>query len=318
MGKDCTAMAMINTASYSMSVQMPFLRKNAGRIWTGPVIVRKSNFFNQIPDDDGLLMNNKRIGLGTSRWMTVECAGDRQEMVATINPDDAPDRGVVVLGYGWLRGVRLLFNGPGNTLWVQPSSSRPETQLATQGASAQSKSILERALLSAIEFNDPTTIKSLLAAGAEVNGSPDRWPLVRACEANSREAALTLLEAGALVDRKPDCAVPTTPLIAACKCGAPDLIKMLLAKGADPNKASAAGFTPLMAAARSGIPAAVHELRGKASFPKDPSAALSLLGDACLGGNLMLAKEMLAKLPSDRIPVTEYRQIFEIALLSGH
>jgi hypothetical protein len=177
---------------------------------------------------------------------------------------------------------------------------------------------LERALLSAIEFNDPTTIKSLLAAGAEVNGSPDRWPLVRACEANSREAALTLLEAGALVDRKPDCAVPTTPLIAACKCGAPDLIKMLLAKGADPNKASAAGFTPLMAAARSGIPAAVHELRGKASFPKDPSAALSLLGDACLGGNLMLAKEMLAKLPSDRIPVTEYRQIFEIALLSGH
>jgi ankyrin repeat protein len=108
------------------------------------------------------------------------------------------------------------------------------------------------------------------------------------------------------------------PLLSACYNGDPALIKMLLEKGADPNRANPLGVTPLLAAARTGGPAAVKALRGKARFPKDPQHAAEIVGHACAGGNLLLAKEMLALIPANQMPDILWPAILEEALLCGH
>ncbi|MEI6675069.1 MAG: ankyrin repeat domain-containing protein, partial [Verrucomicrobiota bacterium] len=156
------------------------------------------------------------------------------------------------------------------------------------------------------------------AAGADVKGTPDQLPLAEACAFGSREAALALLEAGAPVDSDSSWKTSDTPLIAACSSGDRALIEMLLKKGANPDRANPLGYTPLLATARTGGPAAVQALRGKARFPKDPNQAVGLLGAACTGGNLPVAKEMLAIIPDEMRSNIPWPVPLELALLCGH
>ena len=321
-GKGCKIPAMLNSAGDSVSIQKPFLKKHAEQIWNGPVIDKSIaclyTFYDQTPDDDGLPVRENLGSLGSSRWLTVECAGMKQMLRATIDPRDKPRLGEFQLGYGWLRRVRVLVDGPGNALWLKPAQSTPEVEITSNGRPEPSPYLLIAALRSAVFHNDPAAVKALAAAGAEVKGSPDFMPLAGACAGGSPEAALALLEAGAPVDPEPNRKVPGTPLIAACSNGDPVLIKVLLSKGADPDRATLSGFTPLMAAARSGGPAAVQALRGKAQFPKDPNSAHGILADACEAGNLLLAKEMLAQIPVKAQPRLEWPKLLESALLCGH
>ena len=317
-GKGCKILAMLNSADNTVSIRKPFLKKHAEQIWNGPVIALRSTFFDQTPDDDRLPVRENLGSLGSSRWLAVECAGMKHLLPATIDSRDKPWPGEAQIGYGWLRRVRVLFDGPGKALWLQPAKSTPEVELITNGRPAPSPYLLVSALRSAIDCNDPAAVKALAAAGADVKGPPEFLPLSGACADGSREAALALLEAGAPVEPEPASKVTFTPLSAACLCGDPVLIKVLLGKGADPNRATRSGCTPLMAAARSGSPAAVPALRGKVRFPKDPDGAYAILTDACEGGNLPLAKEMLAQIPAKAQPHVEWPKLLEAALLCGH
>ncbi|MCX6872832.1 MAG: ankyrin repeat domain-containing protein [Verrucomicrobia bacterium] len=311
-------LAMLNSASAAVSIRMPLLRKHANQLWIGPVRTGAYISYGTKDDDDGLPVGKFVESSPSSRWLAVACAGLNQVLPATIDPRNEPTFCEVQIGYGWLRRARVLFDGPEKALWLTPVISTPEVELISNGRPTPSPYLLESALRSTIEFNDPAAIKALAAAGADVKGPPNQLPLARACGGGSLEAALALLEAGAPVDPDPGKPVPQTPLVTACKNGDAVLIRMLLKKGADPNRATLAGFTPLMAAARSGGPAAVEALRGKARFPAAPNHAGELLADACAGGNLLLAKAMLARIPDNSRSKIPWPVFLEPALLLGH
>ncbi|MCX6874060.1 MAG: ankyrin repeat domain-containing protein [Verrucomicrobia bacterium] len=318
-GKGCKVLAMLNTAGAAMAIQQPFLRKHAEQLWDGPVIRHNYTFFGDAPDDaDGLPPVKDMEFLRSSRWLAVACGGLQQMLPATIIPHDDPAGGEVQVGTAWLRRMRVLVDGPGKALWLTPASSTPEVELVSPGRPAPSPYLLEKALQIAIGNNDPSAVKALAAAGAAVTGPPERLPLAIACTLSSREAALALVEAGAAVDPEPGRQLPEPPLVCACGSGDLVLIKMLLEQGADPNRATLTGFTPLMAAARTGGPAAVRALRGKARFPTDPIRAGQLLGEACTGGNLLLAKEMLALIPAKAQSNILWPVLLERVLLLGH
>lgn len=91
------------------------------------------------------------------------------------------------------------------------------------------------ALMFAAVKNDSASVKALLAAGADANSKlPDGSPvLIAAVAFRGGEAAIALVEGGANVktaDRRGN-----TPLHVAAQLGEVELVKRLLAKGADPN-----------------------------------------------------------------------------------
>ncbi|MCX6877509.1 MAG: ankyrin repeat domain-containing protein [Verrucomicrobia bacterium] len=322
-GTGCKILASLNSAEVSVSIQRRFLGTHADQLWVGPVRTVKAIHYNTKTDDDGVPVGKNVELLPSSRWLAVECGGLRWMLPADmqsaeINSLDKRSMGEVQLGAGWLRRLRVLFDGPGKALWLTPAVSTPEVELVRNGRPTPSPCLLETALSVAISFNDAAAVKALAAAGADVKGPPEFPPLADACASASREAALALLDAGAPVNSSSGKPTPWDPLLSACDNGDPALIKMLLEKGADPNRASLAGFTPLMAAARTGGPAAVQALRGKARLPKDPKHAAQILGEACAGGNLLLAKEMLALIPANPMPEILWPAILEQALLCGH
>ncbi|MCX6877445.1 MAG: ankyrin repeat domain-containing protein [Verrucomicrobia bacterium] len=319
-GNGCKALAMLNTAGGPACIEKSFLRKHTDLLWSGPTRMDSFNFVSPKEDDDRLPRGNimQVLALPTSRWLAVECAGMQQVLPVMIDPRDVPVYGAVQLGTGWLRRMRALFDGPGKALWLRPADSSPEVEVVSKDRSEPSPYLLAAALGSAIGFNDPAAVKVLAAAGADVKGPPEFLPLAIACGCASRAAALALLAAGAPADPVPDGRIPMTPLMAACGIGDLVLIKMLLEKGADPNRALPSGFTPLMAAAQSGGPAAVQALRGKARFPKESEQAQRILVEACVGGNLLLAKEMLARIPAKAQSNVPWAAYLEMALLVGH
>lgn len=106
-------------------------------------------------------------------------------------------------------------------------------------------------LMMAAESGTPETIKLLLKAGANVNAkTPDgSTAVLAAANRTGRDrydvpAMTLLLEAGAKVDAADHDG--RTPLIVACFSGRPEVVKLLLAHGADPNRVIALGMTPLI------------------------------------------------------------------------
>ena len=68
-------------------------------------------------------------------------------------------------GYGVLRRVRLLVDGPGRSLWVIPASTVTEVTLAGKGPRRESQMVLKRAMSDAIANNDAAAVRALAAAG---------------------------------------------------------------------------------------------------------------------------------------------------------
>jgi ankyrin repeat protein len=121
----------------------------------------------------------------------------------------------------------------------------------------------------AAAFGSVEAMRILLDRGADVNARNgfDATPLIWAASYPAK--ARLLIERGADVNAKSR--QLRTPLMVAAACdGCSDIVKLLLAKGADPNAAAANGATALGLAAQKGEPESVRLLLAAGA---DPNAA---------------------------------------------
>lgn len=162
------------------------------------------------------------------------------------------------------------------------------------------------ALMTASAYGSLDAMKMLIAAGADVNAKNDfdatalMW-----CGAEPAKAKL-LLDSGASV-KAVSRAGRTPLLIIAAESGSSEVVKMLLARGADPNAADKAGFTPLMMAAQANdlesvksLVAAGADVNPKPSGERPEAAAangfyLAPLSWAAASGNVEMVRLLLAK-----------------------
>ncbi len=121
--------------------------------------------------------------------------------------------------------------------------------LRKRGASAPKPDESDDGLCEAVRDRDIARIKKLLAAGADVKGELwDDSPLEVAVELGYRDVAEVLIASGADVNKLQD-SVPgygsATLLSSAVQEGSLEKVRLLLAIGANPNKADSDGWTPL-------------------------------------------------------------------------
>jgi hypothetical protein len=124
--------------------------------------------------------------------------------------------------------------------------------------SAYEMSTPDRALFDAIQRNDPAGCVAAIGAGAEIEARDGRSPLLDydtplLSAAASPELARILLERGA--DPNARSGSGWTPLIRACNAGCTESARLLLAAGADPTAMNDEGYT-----AYGRIPGDNHEL----------------------------------------------------------
>jgi len=100
-------------------------------------------------------------------------------------------------------------------------------------------------LVDAARAGDAAAIRSLVAAGADPDqpaGSNGWTPLLHAIHKNQIVSVQALLDAGAGVNRAAGTANPMTPLMMAAGYGYPDIVRLLLRRGADPRLTDSGGF----------------------------------------------------------------------------
>jgi ankyrin repeat protein len=157
-------------------------------------------------------------------------------------------------------------------------------------------------LAGAARGGDLFRIQALIKNGADPNepsGVNDWTPLMHAIHKNQREAAFTLVEHGADVDRATARGM-TALMMAAGYCQA-EIVKGLLARGADPRKKDVNGNSALDAAASgaAGINAwtlgACQTATVKALLDKAPDLAATVdPNDKCPEIKLMLERNTVA------------------------
>lgn len=108
------------------------------------------------------------------------------------------------------------------------------------------------ALIESIYNNHPAIAELLVRHGANLkrqwmSGEPNGTPLAWALMYGNIEIAKMLLNNGARADYKPFCGANTT-LHMAVELNDPDLVKLLIQKGANPNARDHSKVTPLMLA----------------------------------------------------------------------
>ena len=103
---------------------------------------------------------------------------------------------------------------------------------------------LNAALQTALDARNIAAIKSALSAGADVNGTPSSGvlPLMGAVEDSNVEVVAILLKAGAKTNVR-DPALNSSPLEYAVSWGWPEVVKLLLAHGADATARTPQGAT---------------------------------------------------------------------------
>jgi ankyrin repeat protein len=132
---------------------------------------------------------------------------------------------------------------------------------------------LDEQLIVAVRRNDVAEVERLLAAGADANadrtpGYEGRPPLFHAATFGYIEVATRLLDGGARVNYGADRGAPT-PLMLAAVNGSPQMIDLLLRRGADAN-VEAAGSTALTEAVRQGRPEVAERLLEAGASPDTP------------------------------------------------
>jgi ankyrin repeat protein len=120
-------------------------------------------------------------------------------------------------------------------------------------------------LIWAARGGQPGTIAKLVQSGADPNrldDSPNGWtPLLHAVHKNQLSSVRALIAAGADIDRSAPNGL--TPLALAAAQGEAEIVEELLAAGADPRASKARGWTVLQQAVGSGNPRVVEALLRK-------------------------------------------------------
>lgn len=233
-----------------------------------------------------------------NQWALVELesVATRQPMPAFAELRDALQR---------LVGSRALPDAA--TLRARSPEQRQSAQLA-RAASAQALdqipagtdlnlplpsgyTLLQRAL----REDNPDLVRALLARKADPNRCyQDACPLQIALETKARALDYThwLLDAGARPDQLLGLPAENTALVLACQRGQLDVVKVLLARGADAS-GKGSQHKPLDIALASGNVELQRLLLGKGSAAPDDRNAPSLLHVAMAAGNRDLAKILL-------------------------
>ena len=180
---------------------------------------------------------------------------------------------------------------------TEGNTRRLSKLLGRRQTTAASQEDLSAPLVQAIRIGQDKCVLSLLAAGADPNGTDDegRTPLYLVMEAagGNPEILRALLKAKA----NPDQAtwnLQQTPLHLAAKRGYQVGVKQLLAAGARPDKKDAAGNTPLMFAAKEGHVNIVRALlREGANSNVRSLTNESPVHFAAKGGNVDCLRELL-------------------------
>ncbi|MCR9142931.1 MAG: hypothetical protein NXI24_11810 [bacterium] len=139
----------------------------------------------------------------------------------------------------------LILSGPG------------ADRLQSEGAEFQQPEMSPLNL--AVNLDDLATVRRLLKAGADPNGTHPKTLLMNAIGRNHEEVALALIAAGADIEYR-GWNIGSPPLLMAAHFEANRVIAGLLISGADPDGANAAEFTALMGVAFTGDLVAAHML----------------------------------------------------------
>ncbi len=138
-------------------------------------------------------------------------------------------------------------------------------------------------LLTAIESEGAESdaiVARLIESGANIHKSGiNGWtPLHMAAARNQLKKAARLLDAGAQIDQRKEIDGEETPLMEAAYCGHPEMVKLLLDRGANPAlRETVSGHTPLEIAqhAARGADPSVYECLKKEEFALDPAELFS-------------------------------------------
>jgi len=143
--------------------------------------------------------------------------------------------------------------------WLR-GNAETAASLVAEGWDFKAQDADHTSLLAAVaERGNVDAVRNLLSLGASVEGRDETMqpPLVHAAIRGDTEMARLLLDAGAGSNDKNEKGLA---LCFAARAGKPELVMLLLSRGADPNYTCANGVTVLMSAAQSGIPEIVKEL----------------------------------------------------------
>ena len=141
---------------------------------------------------------------------------------------------------------------PGGQATPDPAEGKPETV---------AQAVLDEKLLEAARSGDVATALAWLAQGAHPDAAPtagahdQRSALVLAAELSDTRLLRALIAKGADVNRAHAGLTPLLATTRACREGRPEMVTSLVANGADPARADADGNTPLHHAALCAEPA---------------------------------------------------------------
>ena len=324
--------ALVATFGAGFSIDAGVIKRDVATLWQNARHVYGADSDAPIKaDDDALPFDHKlRDEPYSTRWLEVSYGDCKQTLDITPDHNRTSAPADARLGSKALRRTLALFDGPGGALWLKPAATAPEITLVGKNRPKPSPALMKLAVMSAIRNDDSDAIEALLAAGADAN-EPDvigplfaadftrtfvgSTPLQLACRTGSGKVVASLLAAGARVDPIDDRML--SPLIFACESANADIIRLLIRKGANPNR-SVGPMAPLPQAICSGSSAAVEALGPKVNYPTQPRWIFGLAGQAAQGGNHPLFLKLVAKVPESALDSVDWPQLLQDLLLGGH
>lgn len=218
-------------------------------------------------------------------------------------PPDASEEsdGVTIVPVNCTPLMRAAENGSTETVKAQIAEGADVNAKTRHGMTA---------LMLAAEEGYLDIVKLLIAAGADVNAvmpTPHAGVftvLTEAVLSGNKDVVVALIDAGAEVNPRPNSGRLSPLFFAISPLGSVEMIKTLLAKGADVNFNAGHGLTPIMVAAMEGSPEVVRALAEAGADLNakcdEGATALSLAKEAERDDLVRVLKKLGAKEQADQ------------------